>query len=330
MVAAENQWMGSEQGFKYTIITIIHQDNLEVVANLGTSRLTPIDETRRGPQIDSVESFSTMNNLARHFTSSCSLSTKKVRSLATANCGATSAVGFPLSIERRDTHQYRNFGSLISSHNKLSSVHGNVIQTTSTLISSPLSFSSIGKFSSSDATTTTTESKKDESTDTDALSEEIQQQVLSPTSPTVVTDSESGEKFGILLDTRKLPKLKPSVVRRRLANCRIYEGRERSIRQSPWKLNRICQLSAGLTLEEALTQLKFCDLKNADLVAKVLKRTSNLADIRDGLQISQLEVKECFATKSLMLRRIKPMGRGRYVDSNLHSNGSIFSLSSWL
>ncbi len=252
-----------------------------------------------------------MNNLARHFSSSCSLSTKKVRSLATANCSATSAVGFPLSIERKDTQQYRRFGSLISSQNKLSSVHGNVIQTTSTLISSPLSFSSIGRFSSSDATTTTTESKKEEKTDTDALPEELQQQVLSPTSPTVVTDEDSGEKFGILLDTRKLPKLKPSVVRRRLANCRTYEGRERSIRQSPWKLNRICQLAAGLTLEEALTQLKFCDLKNADLVAKVLKRTSNLADIRDGLQISQLEVKECFATKSLMLRRIKPMGRGR-------------------
>ena len=83
------------------------------------------------------------------------------------------------------------------------------------------------------------------------------------------------------------------------------------IRQSPWKLNRICQLAAGLTLEEALTQLQFCDLKNADLVAKVLKRTSNLADIRDGIQMSQLEVAECFTTKSMMLRRMKPMGRGR-------------------
>lgn len=140
-----------------------------------------------------------------------------------------------------------------------------------------------------------------------------QQQILSPTSPTMVTDSESGEEFGILLDTRKLPKLKPSIVQRRLAQCKTYVGRERNIRQSPWKLNRICQLAAGLTLEEALTQLKFCDLKNADLVAKVLRRTSNLADIRDGLQISQLEVAECFTTKAVMLRRIKPMGRGRYV-----------------
>lgn len=129
----------------------------------------------------------------------------------------------------------------------------------------------------------------------------------------VISDPSSGEQFGMLLDTRKLPKLKPSIVRRRLSKCKTYVGQEKGIRQSPWKLNRICQLAAGLTLEEALTQLKFCSLKNADLVAKVLKRTSNLADIRDGIQMSQLEVAECFATKAMMLRRIKMMGRGRYV-----------------
>jgi hypothetical protein len=129
----------------------------------------------------------------------------------------------------------------------------------------------------------------------------------------ISTDAASGQHYGRLLETRQLPKLKPSIVARRLANCKIYIGQEKAIRQSPWKLNRICQLAAGLTLDEALTQLKFCPLKNADLVAKVLKRTSNLADIRHGLQISQLEVAECFTTKSMMLRRIKPMGRGRYV-----------------
>mmetsp|Transcript_53324 Transcript_53324/g.129603 ORF Transcript_53324/g.129603 Transcript_53324/m.129603 type:complete len:305 (+) Transcript_53324:1638-2552(+) len=125
-------------------------------------------------------------------------------------------------------------------------------------------------------------------------------------------DGGGGKQYGMILDTRNMPALKPSVIKKRLERCKTYEGKERGIRQSPWKINRICQLAAGLTLEEALLQLKFCDLKNADLVAKVLKRTSNLADIRDGLQISQLEVAECFATKSMMLRRIKPMGRGRH------------------
>ena len=244
-----------------------------------------------------------MNNLARCFASSCSLTVKKTRSLAIASSGTTSAIGLPSSFEREGTQQQRSFGSLVSRQNAF----GNSIQTTDSLIASPLSFPSIGRFTSTETTT----KASPEETDTDIPEDDLEQQVLSPTSPNVFTDSESGEKFGIILDTRKLPKLKPSVVKRRLAKCRTYEGREKSIRQSPWKLNRVCQLAAGLTLEEALTQLKFCDIKNADLVAKVLKRTSNLADIRDGLQISQLEVKECFATKSLMLRRIKPMGRGR-------------------
>jgi large subunit ribosomal protein L22 len=134
---------------------------------------------------------------------------------------------------------------------------------------------------------------------------------LSPITANMLTDPASGKTYGMLMDTRKLPKLKPYIVKRRLARMKTYVGTEKGIRQSPWKLNLICQLAAGLTLEEALTQLQFCDKKNADLVAKVLKRTSNLSDIKDGLQMSQLEVAECFATKGMMLKRIKLMGRGR-------------------
>jgi large subunit ribosomal protein L22 len=93
---------------------------------------------------------------------------------------------------------------------------------------------------------------------------------------------------------------------------RTYEGGEKNIRHSPWRLNLICQLVAGLPLTEAMTQLEFCQKSKAPLVQKVLKRISNLADIRDGLQPSQLEVAECFATKGSPLKRVKPMGRGRY------------------
>jgi ribosomal protein L22 len=146
-----------------------------------------------------------------------------------------------------------------------------------------------------------------------------QHQVFSPASPATIFDEDSGKQLGVFFETRKLPKLKPSIVQRRLSQCKTYEGRELNIRQSPWKLNRICQLAAGLTLEEALTQLGFCPLKNADLVSKVLRRTSNLADIRDGIQISQLEVAECFVTKAPMLRRIKFMGRGRYGINTTHN-----------
>jgi large subunit ribosomal protein L22 len=122
--------------------------------------------------------------------------------------------------------------------------------------------------------------------------------------------TDDGRQFASF-DRQKKPKLKPSIVRRRLNKMRIYEGAEKAIRHSPWRLNLVCQFVAGLPLQEALTQLEFCKKDKAPLVQKVLKRTSNLADIRDGLQPSQLEVAECFATKGVPLKRIKTMGRGR-------------------
>ena len=110
---------------------------------------------------------------------------------------------------------------------------------------------------------------------------------------------------------QKGPKLKPRIVKRRLDKMKTYEGSEKNIRHSPWRLNLIAGLVRGLPLLEAITQLEFCRKTRAPLVQKVLKRTGNLADIRDGLQYSQLEVAECFVTKGTPLKRIKPMGRGR-------------------
>jgi ribosomal protein L22 len=107
-------------------------------------------------------------------------------------------------------------------------------------------------------------------------------------------------------------KLAPHIVARRLRALRTYMGRERNIRHSPWRLNLLCQFTANLPLQEALQQLQFSKKSHAPLVYKVLKRTSNLADIRDGLQISQLEVAECFATRATPLKRINIMGRGRH------------------
>jgi ribosomal protein L22 len=122
-------------------------------------------------------------------------------------------------------------------------------------------------------------------------------------------ESPDGRKFAAFTIARQ--KLKPHIVKRRLDRMRTYEGAEKNIRGSPWRLNLVCQLAAGLPLQDALNQLEFCKKSKAPLVQKVLKRTANLADIRDGLQISQLEVAECFATKGTHLKRIKIMGRGR-------------------
>ena len=127
-------------------------------------------------------------------------------------------------------------------------------------------------------------------------------------SPEII-QSEDGRQFAAF---QKNPKLKPSIVSRRLKKMRTYEGSEKNIRHSPWRLNLVCQFAAGLPLQEALTQLEFCRKSKAPLVQKVLRRTANLADIRDGLQPSQLEVAECFATKGRHLKRINIMGRGRH------------------
>jgi large subunit ribosomal protein L22 len=134
------------------------------------------------------------------------------------------------------------------------------------------------------------------------------------TAPTFTTPqlvhTDDGRQFAAF-DMRLHPKLKPYIVKRRLNRMRLYVGQEKNIRHSPWRLNLVCQLAAGLPLQEALTQLQFCEKSKAPLVQKVLTRIANLADMRDGLQHSQLEVAECFATKGTPLKRVKTMGRGR-------------------
>jgi hypothetical protein len=52
--------------------------------------------------------------------------------------------------------------------------------------------------------------------------------------------------------------LRPSVVRKRLGKMRTYSGKQKNIRGSPWKLNLVCQLAAGLPVWEVrLTSLMF-------------------------------------------------------------------------
>jgi len=132
------------------------------------------------------------------------------------------------------------------------------------------------------------------------------------TTPKIVLETRDGRKFA-LLDSKKLPKVKPSIVRKRLEKCKTYVESEKNIRHSPWRLNLICQMIAGLPVTEALNQLDFCEKTRAPLVKEVLLRAVEKADRKDALQKSQLEVAECFVTKGTPLKRIKPMARGRCV-----------------
>lgn len=122
---------------------------------------------------------------------------------------------------------------------------------------------------------------------------------------------DAAENFAAFAHANRHQKVKPFILKRRREKLRKYLGNERNIRHSPWRLNLVCQFAAGLTVPEALKQLMFCQKVKAPLVAKVIRRTANLADIRHGLQPSQLEVAECFSTHGTHLKRVKIMGRGR-------------------
>lgn len=122
---------------------------------------------------------------------------------------------------------------------------------------------------------------------------------------------DAAEDFAAFAHANRHQKVKPFIIKRRREQLRTYLGNERNIRHSPWRLNLVCQFAAGLTVPEALKQLMFCQKVKAPLVAKVIRRTTNLANIRHGLQPSQLEVAECFSTHGTHLKRVKIMGRGR-------------------
>jgi len=106
-------------------------------------------------------------------------------------------------------------------------------------------------------------------------------------------------------------KLKPHIVKRRLDRMRTYTGKKKDIRHSPFRMNLVCTLAAGLTLDDALLQLAFCPKKMAPVVAQVLKNVASTANVQHGLQTSQLEVAECFATQGKHLKRRKIHARGK-------------------
>ena len=126
-----------------------------------------------------------------------------------------------------------------------------------------------------------------------------------------IVHSPDGRKFAAFELPTFQRKLKPYIVKRRLARMKTFVGKQKNIRHSPWRMNLVCQFAAGQTLTDAIQQLEFCRKSMAPLVKKVLIRTANVADMKYGLQQSQLEVAECFATKGTPLKRLRIMGRGR-------------------
>mmetsp|Transcript_53760 Transcript_53760/g.80219 ORF Transcript_53760/g.80219 Transcript_53760/m.80219 type:complete len:344 (-) Transcript_53760:166-1197(-) len=111
---------------------------------------------------------------------------------------------------------------------------------------------------------------------------------------------------------KEAPKVKPGKVQARLEKMRCFYGRERQIRHSPFRMQLICQMVQGLALDEALQQLQFLTKIKAPLLSKVLTRTANIAQMKHGLQHSQLELAECFATPGKHIKKIKYRGKGHF------------------
>jgi large subunit ribosomal protein L22 len=133
--------------------------------------------------------------------------------------------------------------------------------------------------------------------------------------PPIVTSPDGTKQYAALMmpDGSGIPKkkLKPSIVARRLSKMHTFIGQQKEIRYSAWKLNLVCSFITKLTVPEALLQLQYNNKKVAPILGTVITRTANVADMKYGLQPSQLEIAECFATKGTPLKRIKIMGRGR-------------------
>jgi Ribosomal protein L22p/L17e len=131
--------------------------------------------------------------------------------------------------------------------------------------------------------------------------------------PKFLTIQTSNGRTFHVLDSRKLPTLKPHIIKRRLARMRTYVDAQKGIRHSPWRLNLICQMIAGLSVPEAIRQLTFCDKSRAPLVQDLVENAVKKATEKHGIPQTKLEIAECFVTRGTPLKRIRYMGRGRYA-----------------
>jgi len=100
-------------------------------------------------------------------------------------------------------------------------------------------------------------------------------------------------------------------VAQRINGMKTFVGIERSIRHSTWRMNLLCRFVRGMTVPEALNQLKFTRKGKAPLLHKIIRHTSYKAENEGSLRPSQLEIAECIATRGAHLKRLKIHARGK-------------------
>ncbi len=83
------------------------------------------------------------------------------------------------------------------------------------------------------------------------------------------------------------------------------------LRVSPQKLNLVAGLIRGKSAEAALSELTFSKRAIARDVKKVLQSAIANAENNHQLDVDQLFVAEAYVGKSLVMKRMRPRGRGR-------------------
>ena len=83
------------------------------------------------------------------------------------------------------------------------------------------------------------------------------------------------------------------------------------LRTSAQKLNLVAGLIRGKSAEAALTELTFSKRAIARSVKKVLQSAVANAENNHQLDVDQLYVAEAHVGKSIVMKRMRPRGRGR-------------------
>jgi len=99
---------------------------------------------------------------------------------------------------------------------------------------------------------------------------------------------------------------------KRKSRKQIATGKHEMIRISPRKLNEILRPIRGLSVEEALIQLKFHPRRKAIYVYNCLENTRKHAVNQFNMDYTRLVVSHLNATKGKFLKRIKYHARGRF------------------
>jgi large subunit ribosomal protein L22 len=86
----------------------------------------------------------------------------------------------------------------------------------------------------------------------------------------------------------------------------------RQVKTSPMKLNLVAKLIRGMSVNEALAQVKFCEKKASKFVETTLLDAQRRAEQTLDLDPLNLHVVESFVGKGSYLKRIRYHGRGQF------------------